>query len=161
MEEELRQETGLGQVLQRVAIAANEASSVDEALQFAMDHICEFTGWPVGHAYLRHEDGRDVLRSTTLWHLDRPERFETLRAITEKTEFARGQGLPGRVLASASAAWILDVTKDADFPRAQLVNDIGVKGGFAFPIVVGGVVAAVMEFFSEELSQHRIRGCWP
>ena len=54
---------------------------------------------------------------------------------------------PGQIFASASAVWILDVTKDADFPRAQLAaNDIGVKGGFAFPIVVGGVVAGVMEF---------------
>jgi PAS domain-containing protein len=51
---------------------------------------------------------------------------------------------------SASAAWIFDVTKDADFPRAQLAKDIGVKGGFAFPIVVAGGVAAVMEFFSEQ-----------
>jgi PAS domain S-box-containing protein len=152
VEEELRQETGLVKVLQRVAIAANEASSVDEALQVALDHICEFTGWPVGHAYLRHEDGRDILRSTTLWHLDKPEHFENLRSITEKTEFANGRGLPGRVLASASAVWILDVTKDADFPRAQLANDIGVKGGFAFPIVVGGIVAGVMEFFSEEVA---------
>jgi PAS domain S-box-containing protein len=150
VEEELQQETGLVQVLQRVAIAANEASSVDEALQIALDHICEYTGWPVGHVYFRHEDGRDVLCPTTLWHLDRPERFETFRAITEKTDFDIGRGLPGRVLASASAAWIFDVTKDADFPRAQLAKDIGVKGGFAFPIVVGGGVAAVMEFFSEQ-----------
>ena len=42
------------------------------------------------------------------------------------------------------------MTKDADFPRAQLVKDIGVKGGFAFPIVVDGAVTAVMEFFSEQ-----------
>ena len=150
VEEELQQETGLVQVLQRIAIAANESRSVDEALQIALDQICRYTGWPVGHVYLRDEDGHDVLRSTTLWHLEMPERFETFRAVTEKTELAIGRGLPGRVLASSSAAWIFDVTKDADFPRAQLAKDIGVKGGFAFPIVVDGAVTAVMEFFSEQ-----------
>jgi len=150
VEEELRQETGLVQLLQRVAIAANESSSVDDAFQVALDHICAYIRWPVGHVYLRPEDGREVLRPTTLWHLETPERFETFRAITEKTEFAIGRGLPGRVLASATAAWISDVTNDANFPRAQLANDIGVKGGFAFPILVGGVVTAVMEFFSEQ-----------
>ncbi|MCX5724529.1 MAG: response regulator, partial [Nitrospirae bacterium] len=150
VEEELQQETGLVQLLQRVAIAANEASSADDALQIALDHICAYTRWPVGHVYLRADDGREVLLPTTIWHLQPPERFETFRAITEKTELAMGQGLPGRVLASVSATWIVDVTKDAEFFRAQLANDIGVKGGFAFPIVVDGVVVAVLEFFAEQ-----------
>jgi diguanylate cyclase (GGDEF)-like protein/PAS domain S-box-containing protein len=40
------------------------------------------------------------------------------------------------------------VTCDENFPRARQAQDIGVRAGFAFPILVGGEVAAVLEFFS-------------
>ncbi len=70
--------------------------------------------------------------------------------MTEATRFASGVGLPGRVLASGEPAWIFDVTKDPNFPRAQLATEIGVRAGAAFPILVGPKVAAVLEFFSAE-----------
>ena len=73
--------------------------------------------------------------------------------MTEQTNFEIGVGLPGRVLASGKPEWIIDVTKDANFPRAKLANDIGVKAGFAFPVLVGTEVAAVLEFFSSEAVQ--------
>jgi signal transduction histidine kinase len=52
------------------------------------------------------------------------------------------------VLVSGEPAWIIDVTKDPNFPRAKLARDIGVKAGFAFPILIGTKVVGVMEFFS-------------
>src|SRR6185295_8821859 len=153
----LQRETSFVELLQRVAIAANEAQSVEQALQFTLEQICRYTGWPVGHVYLRDKAEEDLLQPTTLWHLDRPAGFETFRRITEATRFPRGSGLPGRVLESGTAAWIPDVTKDVNFPRAQHAKDIGVKGGFAFPIVVGGTVAGVLEFFSEHDAEPDVR----
>jgi len=153
----LQRETSFVELLQRVAIAANEAQSVEHALQFTLEQVCRHTGWPVGHVYLRDREEGELLQPTTLWHLDRPERFETFRRITEDTRFPRGSGLPGRVLESGMAAWIPDVTKDVNFPRAQHAKDIGVKGGFAFPIVVGGTVAGVLEFFSEQDAEPDVR----
>ncbi len=153
----LQRETSFVELLQRVAIAANEAQSVEHALQFTLEQVCRYTGWPVGHVYLRDGEEEELLQPTTLWHLDRPERFETFRRITEGTRFPRGSGLPGRVLESGMAAWIPDVTKDVNFPRAQHAKDIGVKGGFAFPIVVGGTVAGVLEFFSEQDAEPDVR----
>jgi signal transduction histidine kinase len=42
------------------------------------------------------------------------------------------------------------VTKDPNFPRASLAKNIGVKAGFAFPILIGDEIVGVMEFFSSE-----------
>ncbi|MGY8761427.1 MAG: histidine kinase, partial [Nitrospinaceae bacterium] len=72
----------------------------------------------------------------------------TFQKITLETPLEEGVGLPGRVLSSGEPAWIIDVTKDSNFPRAQLALDIGVKAGFAFPILIGSKVVGVMEFFS-------------
>ena len=43
----------------------------------------------------------------------------------------------------------MDVTKDPNFPRAQLAMEIDVRSGAAFPVLVGRQVAAVLEFFSD------------
>ena len=134
----------------RVAIASNEARGADEAFQIVLECVCEFTKWPVGHVYVPADDGSGDLAPTKLWHLDHPERFKVFKEVTEATRFAPGVGLPGRVLAAAKPAWIVDVTEDRNFPRAELAHDIGVRAGFGFPVLVGEEVVAVLEFFSEE-----------
>ena len=50
---ELSERTSSLQLLQAVAVAANEAATVDEALQITLDRVCASKGWPVGHALLR------------------------------------------------------------------------------------------------------------
>jgi adenylate cyclase len=64
--------------------------------------------------------------------------------------FAPGIGLPGRVLEERKPAWIADVTKDSNFPRSKAAQDTGLRAGFAFPVLAGEEVVAVMEFFSRE-----------
>src|SRR6187397_1337933 len=61
------------QLLQRIAVAANQTSTVDMALQVALDEICLHTGWPVGHVYVLREADRQRLEPTMLWHLDKKE----------------------------------------------------------------------------------------
>ncbi len=145
----LRDSEQRAQSLAEVTSAANTAASLDEALQVALDKVCAYTGWPIGHAYLPAEDGADELVPSGIWHLERQEGFRPFVEITEQTTFAPGVGLPGRVFASKLPAWIEDVHKDPNYPRAQLAKNIGVSGAFAFPVLAGGAVAAVLEFYSE------------
>lgn len=79
-EEALARTTVRYRLLERMASAANEASTLAAVLQAAVDEICAHTGCPVGHAFLPSEEG--VLESSGVWHLDQPERFEALRALT-------------------------------------------------------------------------------
>jgi len=137
------------QLLQRIAVAANQTSAIGEALQVALDQICLHTGWPVGHVYMLTGTRGRRLESTRLWHLDNQERFKTFREVTERLHFEPGVGLPGRVLESGQPLWIIDVTKDANFPRYKAVTDIGVRAAFGFPVLIGKEVVAVLEFFSE------------
>ena len=150
-EKDLRQQHTFLEMLQKVTAAANTSANVDEALQITLEAICDHTGWPIGHVYRKEKADGGVLRPTKLWHLQEPDRFEIFRKETELTPFDTGVGLPGRVLASGAPAWIVDVTQDDNFPRAQAADDAGVRGGFAFPVLVGRDVVAVLEFFSSEV----------
>ncbi len=135
-------------LLEGIAVAANEAENVDEALHAALREICQYTNWPVGHVYTVSEDDPELMVSTKLWYLEDPHRFVTLVRISESTHFRSGIGLPGRVLACKKAKWIEDVTEDRDFSRAKHANALGVKAGFAFPVLAKSRVAAVLEFFA-------------
>ncbi len=149
-QEAIRERMAVVELLHKSATAANQAQNVDEAMRSCIDAVCAHKGWPVGHVYVCSKESPDVLVPTDIWHLDDPERFATFRRVTQETSFERGIGLPGRVMASGEPAWIVDVTKDPNFPRAKLAEDIGVRAGFAIPVVVGEQVEAVLEFFASE-----------
>ena len=140
-------------LLQTIAVAANQTSMVESAMQFAIDAVCSHTAWPVGHVYFLSEDGTGELKTGKLWHLEDPERFQTFRDMTEATRFKAGVGLPGQVLSSGKPLWITDMSKDRNLPRAKAAEDVGVRAAFAFPVLIGQDVVAVLEFFSADPSQ--------
>jgi len=149
----LQEKTELIQLLRRTARDANKAKTLKDAMRDALADVCKYNGWPVGHAYVFSADRPDVLVPSGIWHLADGKGFTAFQQVTEKTSFEAGVGLPGRVLASGEPAWIVDVTKDANFPRAKLADDIGVKAGFACPVLAGTNVVAVLEFFSPDAAE--------
>ena len=64
------------ELLKDIATTANQATSVAEAMQFAVDRICEFTGWPLGHAFiaLRPEGSG----SPSIWNSDARASFRCI-----------------------------------------------------------------------------------
>jgi PAS domain S-box-containing protein len=149
-ERALERENALVRLLHQVTVAAYEATTVEEALQAGIDQVCAYTGWPVGHVYVRAGHDSQELLPTTIWHLERPEEFTSFVQVTEATPLAAGAGLPGRVLATREPHWIMDVTRDANFPRAKAAANLGVKGAFGFPVMTPAGVMAVLEFFTRE-----------
>ena len=134
----------------RIATAANEADSVDQAIKFCIDEFCDHTGWPVGHAFRLAGDGSGELVSAKIWRLDDPQRFKEFRTVTERFRFAEGKGMPGRMVATGEPAWIADVKTDASFLRLGNTGDLGVRAAFGFPVLVDGRTVAVLEFFAAE-----------
>src|SRR6202044_4028345 len=94
--------------------------------------------------------------STNIWHLTDHDRFDQFRKVTESTDFLAGTGLPGRVFASRQPAWITDVTDDTNFPRGPSARQAGLRAAFAFPVVSRNHVAAILEFFSETVSDPQV-----
>jgi diguanylate cyclase (GGDEF)-like protein/PAS domain S-box-containing protein len=53
------------------------------------------------------------------------------------------------VLAESEPAWIDDILKDRNFPRAESARDAGLRAAFALPVLSGEKVVAVLEFFAD------------
>ncbi|HEX2043411.1 MAG TPA: response regulator [Acidimicrobiales bacterium] len=143
----LARESMVRQLLQTVAAAANEARTAHEAIEVAVEQVCRFTGWPVGHALFPTGAGKPLV-SARVWYLEEPERFDAFRRASEEMEFDVGVGLPGRVWGSAAPAWIADLSADESFPRIGAAAEVGLRSAFAFPILINHDVAGVLEFFS-------------
>ena len=150
LEEQLGWERRARELLQTVAIAANEASTIEDAMQIALDQVCTHTAWSTGSVRF-FEEKTGELNASTLWHLERPEQFEGLREAMA-ARVAPDVGLSGRVLATGKPLWTLDVEADAWFSRVGRAPGGAARIGavFAFPVWVAAKVFAVFEFFSDK-----------
>jgi predicted signal transduction protein with EAL and GGDEF domain len=134
-------------LLEQVALAANQAAGLEEALAFALARIADATGWSAAHVWMASAAPAPArLTSTALWHGADGDRFAALRAAALPADRPYA-GLPGRVLATAQAVVIADAAADRDFPRRQAVQAAGLRSAFAVPVFAQGDVAAVLEFF--------------
>jgi PAS domain S-box-containing protein len=146
VEAALLRESANVRLLERVAVAANEAWSVEEAYATTLQAVCAHTGWLVGHVWLAVGDGSDRLVSSGIWHLTDSSRFALFRRATEATFRLPGEGLPGRVLESGRALWVHD-RPNSTATRVEVGREVGLCTGFAFPVLVGHEIVAVFEFF--------------
>jgi signal transduction histidine kinase len=128
-----------------------EAATLHEATPKILRAVCEYLVWDLGTLWSRdHEAG--VLRCVEAWHKASVEapHFE---ATSRESTFRLGIGFPGRVWSSREPTYIPDIANDASFPRAPIAAREGLHAAFGFPILLGGDVLGVMEFFSHEIRQ--------
>jgi diguanylate cyclase (GGDEF)-like protein len=145
---EAQRNSAFVELLGTVAAAANEAGTVADALQTVVEEVCAFTGWPVGHAYIRGADGR--LLSTDIWHLDDPERFEAFRVASNDPSFDISRGLGAGVLRTGRPQWITHFPERREMPRNHVAEAAGLQTALAFPVILHGEVVGLLEFFSTE-----------
>src|SRR6202035_2433556 len=144
LEERLRVQHTVAQILA-------EAATIEEAAPRILRAMGECLGWDVG-ALWRVVPEAGALRCVELWHKASMEVPEFERVSREFT-FVPGLGLPGRVWSSLEPEYIPDVVPDENFPRASIAEREGLHSAFGFPILLGGEVLGVIEFFSREIRQ--------
>ena len=138
-------------VQHRVARILGEAATAEEALPKILEMVCQWPGWDLGVLW-QTDRHAGVLRCAKLWRTPSLQAAQ-FEAVTRTSTFSPGSGLPGRVWASGAPAFIPDVTRDSNFPRADIAARDGLHGAFAFPILLGREVLGVIEFFSRDVWQ--------
>jgi PAS domain S-box-containing protein len=135
--------------LKDIATTANQASSIAEAMQFSVDRMCAFTGWPLGHAFITR-GGQKHMDSS--WNSLQDRRFDDFRAASEASSFSIEADLLGKVIAGIRPIWVRDVVNDPNFTRRSAAQQAGIRSAFAFPVLSGGEVIALLEFFAVDFS---------
>jgi PAS domain S-box-containing protein len=114
-------------------------------------------GWELG-AVWEADPVTERLHCVCTWHAG--EGAPEFEALSERIALAKGEGLPGRVLESREARWIVDAPEDGNFPRANVARRSGLHAAFGFPLHSPRGVVGVMEFFSRELREPDERLLW-
>lgn len=132
---EVLQKNALLAMISSITIAANEADSEAAVYRICMHKICAASGWSL--ARLTPVNG-----GTSRWHVaDRHAAgFVDLLPDGQPTALGR-DALAGRPV------WIPDLRARLDAPWIDRAAALGLRGGAALPVVVGGQVIAVVEFF--------------
>lgn len=145
--ENLRQQTKSLQLMQGTASAANQATTIEDAIQACLESICEFGNWQIGHCFMVEDSSKELV-STNIWHLDDATRFSAFRQATQDMKNENGLGLLGQALADGKPVWSNDIEADIDSSRQKVSEQIGIRYGAAFPVLVGEEVVALLEFFA-------------
>jgi PAS domain S-box-containing protein len=128
-----------------------EAGTLEEVTPKILQTVCEFLQWDLGTLWsIDREAG--VLRCVEVWSKESVE-VPQFEAISRESTFMPGIGLPGRVWSSRKPVYIPDIANNVSLPRAPIAAREGLHAACAFPIVLGGDVLGVMEFFSHEIRQ--------
>ena len=140
------------ELTQAIAMTANSMEQPLEAFRFAVERICAYSGFTMGHVWTVDEASSPAsMTSSGIWSAaSTPDTAFALQTATLR--IGRGEGLPGRVFATGRAIWTEDATQEPDCPRTETARLAGTRAGFAFPALVGEEPVAVLEFFQSRTS---------
>jgi PAS domain S-box-containing protein len=130
-----------------VTRALAESESLSDAAPRILGELGPALGCSLGYAWRPRGEQLELIGA---WPAPIPTRFPEFSRLTLATIFVRGVGLPGRVWASGAPAWLVDVTDDANFPRARAARKVGLRTGIGFPALFHDEVVCVFEMFSRE-----------
>jgi len=138
----------LFRLMRQLTIAANQSASMESLLQMVIDRLCERTGWAIGHAW-RVDGTRRHLLPLDSWHVLDP-RSEPFVVETMAARPVVGAGFVGRVASEKRILWWSRLVDRREFQRAPVASRVGIRTGFAFPVVGAHETLAVLEFFAYE-----------
>jgi PAS domain S-box-containing protein len=138
-ERRLAAEHAVGQILAL-------SSSLSDAAPPILRAICDNLDWDVGILWAV-DRGANVLRCVEVWH-GPGAAASAFEQATRQHTCPPGAGLPGRVWAGETLAWVPDLAAEADLPCAPLAAGAGLHGAVGFPVRNGAEFLGVMEFLS-------------
>jgi signal transduction histidine kinase len=124
-----------------------ESPAVADANRNMLKAIADILGWQAGLLWWETDQGKSLQceeayaksPSATLFVED-----------SKRRTFSRDEGLPGRVWAGGTVIWLPDVTRDGNFPRAEVARQVGFHSALCFPVRFNGSISGVMEFLTDK-----------
>lgn len=127
------------------------ATTLQEAVRGVLEAVSRNLEWDLGF-FWSHDEQSHALHCRESYSRAQLSATAFVTASRERT-FQKGEGLPGSVWAQGRPLWILDVTQQANFPRAVSAAKDGLHSAFACPVVVGEQTLGVIEFFNTSIKE--------
>ncbi len=136
---------------EKLAHAISTERDVDKALEDCLTSICEYLGWPVGHAYFVVPDSTHNFTETGLWHLDDPIAMQPFCEVSKQLPIYSKNTLIEKIIETQQPFWLTRLDADTSFRRLEVAIECGLQTIFAFPVISNDRVIAVLEFYTDQL----------
>lgn len=134
-------------VLTRITVLLSEAQSAEEAIPRVLETMCVSFNFVYGARWLLDRQNL-LLRCAETWSVPSSE-LDVFRDVSRARLERPGKagGLNRRVWDTGAAVWIADLEQEEALARGADALRAGLRSAFGFPIMVGGDLYGVMEFF--------------
>lgn len=136
------------QLLYTITQSISETGNFDEAMNNALQKICEAAGWCIGEVWIPNK--ANTILSLRAGYGSDNEKYRKFIEESRIFKFSPSIGMPGRTWSSKEPLWIYDVTKDLSFLRAPNAQKAGLKTAISLPVFSGDIIVAVFNFFLPE-----------
>lgn len=127
----------------RAALAESDESLTRAT---ALELVCQATGWPVGHAWVRLDGS---WRTGHDWFDTDADRFAELRAVTEACDLGPGRGVVAAVLHLEATRFLGDLAGLGSDQRRATAEAARLHSMVGVPVTADDQVVAVLEFLCE------------
>lgn len=86
-------------LIKETAIAANLNKNPGNAFEQVLELVCNYSGFDIGHIYLRDDNDKDLLVPSSTWYSKDLKSYRNFVDLTMETKFKSYTGLPGIVMA--------------------------------------------------------------
>jgi signal transduction histidine kinase len=150
LEDEVRKRTGYVQLLQDIAVIANEAANVRDAFQQTLNRVCDEMDWEIGQALMLEQ--RDAARSINIGvsHFRNERSLKGLGEPLLDSDLATRHKLLSRMLESGRPEFTRNLASDEDLRIIRRFTKVRIRSAFTFPVFVRRQIVAMFEFFRED-----------
>ena len=158
LEDQMRKRTALFQLrnaqlhtLYEVSDITNRADSVEETLRGAIAAICEGSEFDCCHVVALEDIESGTVGASGIWHVRNGAVSEPLRRATERLDPSEQVDLVSEVFAGGEPYWTTEAEWGERFARAPAAREAGLRTAVFVPLIMEGVVSAVIELYSSDL----------
>src|SRR5262249_52736491 len=126
-----------------------KSRTFEEAIGPLLESVCRNLDRDLGILWMVDRT-ENTLRCVQVWQAPARE-APGVESASRVRPFAPRIGPPGRGWAAAKPVWLVNVVDETNFPRLAAAAREGLRGAFGIPILIGGEVLGVMEFFSRDI----------
>jgi len=158
-EEIINKRNNLLRLLNDIILVTNKSTNLSDALQYAIDKVCQYNKWNIGHCYLKNGKG---ITSTRIWKEDLPDKYILLRNISEDPNFELVEETQGQITRTHKTISVLFKDLKANgHDRIKTILSLGIRTGIWIPILKQEELVGLLEFFKtdEEILDDDILEC--
>ena len=133
-----------------VAVGAAAAPTSEHAIRFCLRQVCDYFHWVFAHAHTFSERILGARVPVDIWHFGLHEVAESIKPLVAAKRLIFPEEWYSRILTNWQVAPVDDLEAEPELLTRPQVQKSGLSSALVVPIPVGGELAAVCQYFSDE-----------